>query len=1376
MKLSSLLLLVLFSTAVQAKNYYIANSGCDLRTGLTPAEAWLTIDKLNASLNLIAPGDSVLFRRGDTFTGSLIVRQSGTLSLPIVVSAYGIGARPVISGFTTLTGWVNTGVNIWRSNGSKLKNDVNIFTINGKPYAVGRTPNDSFFVYQSATTTQLTSSSLAGPNYNGAQIVMRKSNYVGEKARITAHTGSKVNYIMTKTIDNGRHLTPNVGSLNYGFFLQRFAGSLDRFGEWFMDSVSHTMMLYSETDPSAYLIKASYIDTVLNLGNSANIIVNNLAFEGGGFYGAYTLGGSNVSITNCSFNNNTRSVFVWNTYNILVDSCTINNSFCGAIFVSNNQTKKTSITNNNITNTGLLFGMGLFWSDANLKAIVATTDTTTADNFLKIVGNNVINTGHAGIEFQGSNVLVRRNLVDTFCSLLADNGGIYTFLNNTEISHLDYTNRVLDSNFILNSKGAPIGANNTVDVSGYYMDDQSNHIIGLHNTIANIRGNGVQMNNPSAQSFIYNTIYNCDNLFEISKKPYSFIANIVIKNNVLYQKDSTQFNFFHINYNLQLPSPITITESLTSLWHMDSNYISNMKVKGYGYYYSTNGTTNVFPPALTLNQWQHTYYHDQNSILTPAAALPTTTRMEYNATSVVKTVALDGKYYGVDSTIYRNYVIIQPYTSVILIKARVNPNPIASAAIAPAINCFGSSTTVTVSASGGTAPYTGTGTFNVTAGRGSLKVSASAPVAGDSTYIYSSVGPIIHTKSYVLKFSTLGTTDNDTLTVYLRKTTQPYTTLTPVVSKAFGTSRVDHSIVFSAVVADTASFLIRLSQGSGTTYIDNIAFFEAGPTGTPIGNNLYPNGQFESDISAITTWSPHSNQTAEWDTTSKINNIYYYLVTDLDGDSSVASVAVMQSASALKATATAGTISTHGGSTTVTITATGGTAPYTGTGISTVRAGTYYYTIQDARGCSVAASVTVTQPDSVLIASVSATKINCFGNSASVTVSATGGAAPYTGTGNYTVNSGTGALKLSFPVVNSRLYGFVYSAVGSVSNIKTYVLNFTTLGTTPNGSLRASLRQTNTPYASITSAQYKTYSTTRVDHHFIFNAPATEANASFLIEVLQSSGTTYLDNIAFFEADSTGRLVSGNLYGSGQFESGINGITIYTSNNNMTASWDVTSQINNTYYYPVTDSKGFVNTSVVTTSQPAAPLEATSTTNNSTGTPGTTIVIVSASGGTAPYMGTGSYSVRTGSSYSYTVGDANGCTSVTSGNTSSQSSLPVTVFAFGVVTNPGAVVTIAGAMALTPLADKNAAVETETLNTGIYPNPAITEFNLVVKGGTADIVNILVQSIDGKVLYQTKGNSNNHYFFGKNFVPGTYFVKITQGNTMQVLRAIKGKY
>ena len=113
----ALLLIALTSPSYpQAKKYYVdATGGSDANSGLSPSAAWKTIDKVNAST--FAPGDSILFKRGESFRGSL-VPSSGSPSGYITYSAYGSGNKPKLLGAydrSSPSDWTNQGGNIWRT-------------------------------------------------------------------------------------------------------------------------------------------------------------------------------------------------------------------------------------------------------------------------------------------------------------------------------------------------------------------------------------------------------------------------------------------------------------------------------------------------------------------------------------------------------------------------------------------------------------------------------------------------------------------------------------------------------------------------------------------------------------------------------------------------------------------------------------------------------------------------------------------------------------------------------------------------------------------------------------------------------------------------------------------------------------------------------------------------------------------------------------------------------------------------------------------------------------------------------------------------------------------------------------------------------------
>jgi hypothetical protein len=95
----------------------------------------------------------------------------------------------------------------------------------------------------------------------------------------------------------------------------------------------------------------------------------------------------------------------------------------------------------------------------------------------------------------------------------------------------------------------------------------------------------------------------------------------------------------------------------------------------------------------------------------------------------------------------------------------------------------------------------------------------------------------------------------------------------------------------------------------------------------------------------------------------------------------------------------------YGGTSEVTITATGGTAPYFGTGIFTRVSGWHSFTIIDDNGCTASVDVFIPGPFPLLVYA-DAGIIQCNGGNTQVNVWATGGTEPYTGTGIFTAGSG----------------------------------------------------------------------------------------------------------------------------------------------------------------------------------------------------------------------------------------------------------------------------------------------------------------------------------------------------------------------------------
>jgi hypothetical protein len=79
----------------------------------------------------------------------------------------------------------------------------------------------------------------------------------------------------------------------------------------------------------------------------------------------------------------------------------------------------------------------------------------------------------------------------------------------------------------------------------------------------------------------------------------------------------------------------------------------------------------------------------------------------------------------------------------------------------------------------------------------------------------------------------------------------------------------------------------------------------------------------------------------------------------------------------------------------VTVSANGGTSPYSGTGSFTRTAGTYTFTVTDSRGCTGTASVTITQPTAVVVTMSSTNPSATGATDGTASAAVSGGTSPY---------------------------------------------------------------------------------------------------------------------------------------------------------------------------------------------------------------------------------------------------------------------------------------------------------------------------------------------------------------------------------------------
>jgi hypothetical protein len=667
------------------RQIYVSNYGSDANTGIgivgnVVNTAIATIAKLN-TLNL-QPDDSVHFKNGQIFPGSIILKNSGTTGHPITICSYGkTGAAPIITGLKTLTGWTNAGGGIWNITISEGTANMNVITMDNNIQRMGRYPNfnttnEGWLFYSSFTGTNTLNTSLTGtPNWMGANAVYKQRSYLTNSVPITAQSGGTLTLGTCYAFD-GSVVDMRTDVTNYGFFIQNDIRTLDTLGEWYFNPSTKLFSMYFGTDnPTAHTIKASIFDRIIDLGSGgtdapaasaySNITVTNLNIQGGNKFGIQSFNGANNSVKNCNITQCYNGVMFWNIPNGVVNNNNISYINNDAIMQLQSPTGTTNITNNNLSYIGQMEGLaGNF--------VNTMQGIWTAGANVNVTGNRLDWIGHTGIYFNNSNVLIKNNYITNFCNRKDDAGGIYTFGDTGSVS-----NRIVDHNILVNGIGAKAGRPNDTwnGVAGLYSDGESQNTQWINNTISNVQGEGVLSNTSVGVKFDNNTFYNINigiNMNRIAQTPaHQYCLRDTITNNIIW---ATDINYKFDEGMLQQPtSSLTFAQDVANIGLINNNYYRTTTTYGpfnimysptnggltYNYLNLLNGDTN-----LSFSNWKSFSGKDAGS----SQFTGSSTVLYINPTLTTAVISIGaGTYTDPTGTTFTGNITLAPYTSKILI-------------------------------------------------------------------------------------------------------------------------------------------------------------------------------------------------------------------------------------------------------------------------------------------------------------------------------------------------------------------------------------------------------------------------------------------------------------------------------------------------------------------------------------------------------------------------------------------------------------------------------------------------------------------------------------------------------------------------------------
>ncbi len=458
----------------------------------------------------------------------------------------------------------------------------------------------------------------------------------------------------------------------------------------------------------------------------------------------------------------------------------------------------------------------------------------------------------------------------------------------------------------------------------------------------------------------------------------------------------------------------------------------------------------------------------------------------------------------------------------------------------------------------------------------------------------------------------------------------------------------------------SGTYIATVTDHNGCSTTQSVTITQAaGPSATSLGTNPTCVALGSVTVSPTGGTTPYTYSWSNGKTTSSITGLssgtYVATVTDHNGCSTTQSVTITQAPSPNATSSGTNPTCVTAGS--VTVSATGGTTPYTyswsngktTSSVTGLSSGTYVATVTDHNGCSTTQSVTITQsggPSST----TSGMNPTCA-TAGSVTVTATGGNTPYTysWSNGKTTSSITGLSSGTYVATVTDHNGC--STTQSVTITQAPSPNATSSGTNPTcvtaGSVTVSATGGTTPYTYSWSNGKTTSSVTGL------------SSGTYVATVTDQNGCSTTQSVTITQAPGPNATSSGTnptcvALGSVTV-SPTGGTTPYTyswSNGKTTSS--VTGLSSGTYVATVTDHDGCSTTQSVTITQAAGPSATSSGTNPTCVTAGS--VTVTATGGTGTYTyswspGGKTTSAVTGLSsgiYVATVTDHNGCSTTQS--------------------------------------------------------------------------------------------------------------------------------
>jgi len=209
---SFLLMFFLPIHVLWAENYFISSvDGNDMFNGLSINSPYKTIEKIN-QLDLM-PGDTVFLKSGEKYYGTIEIESGGNSLNPIVITSYGTGELPLISGAKTVSNFEDQGGLI-----SKIKTaQVYALFVNDQFILPARYPADNYLYFDGGGRNFMVDDIIDKMKYDlvNSTIRMRIKNWSYENKKVTKVSADTVFFDRNLWSNNYEKYTCDAGG---GYF------------------------------------------------------------------------------------------------------------------------------------------------------------------------------------------------------------------------------------------------------------------------------------------------------------------------------------------------------------------------------------------------------------------------------------------------------------------------------------------------------------------------------------------------------------------------------------------------------------------------------------------------------------------------------------------------------------------------------------------------------------------------------------------------------------------------------------------------------------------------------------------------------------------------------------------------------------------------------------------------------------------------------------------------------------------------------------------------------------------------------------------------------------------------------------------------------